>query len=127
MTDFTIVLGDRNTSSWSLRGWLAFKQTGAAFDEIGVSFKDPDVKTHILAHSPSGMVPMLKHLAPEGEVHVWESLAIIESLAELYPDAGLWPEDRAARLCAHRQRRNACRILTPAPPYADEPAGRQIR
>ena len=100
MTDFTIVLGDRNTSSWSLRGWLALKQTGAAFDEIGVSFKDPDVKTHILAHLPSGMVPMLKHLAPEGEVHVWESLAIIEYLAELYPDAGLWPEDRAARAFA---------------------------
>jgi glutathione S-transferase len=59
MAEFTIVLGDRNTSSWSLRGWLALKQTGAPFEEIGVTFRDPGVKTHILAHSPSGMVPML--------------------------------------------------------------------
>lgn len=97
MADFTIVLGDRNTSSWSLRGWLALKQTGAAFEEIMVTFKDPDVKTHILAHSPSGLVPMLKHHTPDGDVMVWESLAIIEYLGELYPAAGFWPGDRTAR------------------------------
>jgi glutathione S-transferase len=97
MTDFTIVLGDRNTSSWSLRGWLALKRTGADFDEIMVTFKDPDVKTHILAHSPSGLVPLLKHQTQGGEVLVWESLAIIEYLNELFPQAGLWPGDAAAR------------------------------
>ncbi len=97
MADFTIVLGDRNTSSWSLRGWLALKQTGAPFKEVMVSFKDPDVKTHILAHSPSGLVPMLKFHTPGGDVMVWESLAIIEYLNEIYPEAGFWPDDRTAR------------------------------
>ena len=97
MAEFTIVIGDRNTSSWSLRGWLALKRTGAAFVEVMVSFKDPDVKTHILAHSPSGLVPLLKHQPLGHEGLVWESLAIIEYLNELYPGAGLWPDDRAAR------------------------------
>lgn len=97
VAEFTIVIGDRNTSSWSLRGWLALKRTGAAFEEVMVSFKDPDVKTHILAHSPSGLVPLLKHQTQGHEVLVWESLAIIEYLNELYPGAGLWPDDRAAR------------------------------
>ena len=73
------------------------KRTGAAFEEILVTFKDPDVKTHILAHSPSGLVPFLKYQTQGREVQVWESLAIIEYLHELYPAAGLWPGDLAAR------------------------------
>ena len=97
MADFTIVLGDCNTSSWSLRGWLTLKRTGADFDEIRVTFKDPDVKSHILVHSPSGLVPMLKHQTPSGEIQVWESLAIIEYLNELYPQAAFWPAGQTAR------------------------------
>ncbi|NQV83139.1 MAG: glutathione S-transferase family protein [Rhodospirillales bacterium] len=97
MADFTIVLGDYNTSSWSLRGWLALKQTGASFETVMVSFRDPDVKTHILVHSPSGLVPLLKHHTPDGDVLVWETLAIIEFLNEMYPDAGLWPIEPTAR------------------------------
>ncbi|MBT3305079.1 MAG: glutathione S-transferase family protein [Alphaproteobacteria bacterium] len=97
MADFTAVLGDYNTSSWSMRGWLALKHSGASFDTVMVSFRDPDVKSHILAHSPSGLVPLLKHHTQDGDMLVWDSLAIIEFLNEMYPDAGLWPKDQAAR------------------------------
>jgi len=97
MADFTLVIGDRTFSSWSLRGWLALKQTGVDFDEERVWFRRPDTKAHLLTHSPSGMVPVLKHGGPGGDTVVWETLAIIEYLAELFPQAGLWPKDAAAR------------------------------
>ncbi len=100
MADFTLVIGNRSSSSWSLRGWLALKRTGAAFDEERVWFKRPDTKAQILSHSPSGMVPVLKHKREDGELLIWETLAIIEYLAELFPAAGLWPEDSAARASA---------------------------
>ena len=100
MADFTLVIGNRASSSWSLRGWLALKRTGAAFDEERVWFKRPDTKAQILSHSPSGLVPVLKHKRDEGELLIWETLAIIEYLAELFPAAGLWPEDIAARASA---------------------------
>lgn len=93
MAGFTLVIGNRTTSSWSLRGWLAMKRTGADFDEIMVWFKRPETRAQIEAHSPSGLVPVLKH----GDRVIWETLAIIEYLAELYPEAGLWPADSAAR------------------------------
>lgn len=93
MADFTLIIGNRTTSSWSLRGWLALKMTGADFNEVMVWFKRPETRTEIEAHSPSGLVPVLKH----GGNVIWETLAIIEYLAELYPEAGLWPKDRDAR------------------------------
>jgi len=61
MVEFTLVMGNMATSSWRLRGWLAWKRTGATFDEIRVWFDRPDIKGQIIAHSPSGMVPLLKH------------------------------------------------------------------
>ncbi len=108
MADFTLVTGNRASSSWSLRGWLALKRTGAAFDEERVWFRRPDTTAQILAHSPSGLVPVLKHKRKDGLKHkreqgellIWETLAIIEYLAELFPAAGLWPEDVAARAFA---------------------------
>ena len=93
MADFVIVLGNRASSSWSLRGWLALKQTGVEFDEEMVWFKRPDTGAQILAHSPSGLVPVLKHQ----DAVIWETLAIIEYLAEAFPAAGLWPDDSARR------------------------------
>lgn len=93
MADLTIVVGSKNYSSWSLRPWLALKQTGAAFEEVLIHLDDPDKVALIRAHSPTGKVPVLKH----GAVTVWESLAICEYLAEMFPEAKLWPEDRAAR------------------------------
>lgn len=93
MVGFILVIGDRYSSSWSLRGWLALKQTGVDFDEERVWFNHSDIREQILAHSPSGLVPVLKH----GVTVVWETLAIIEYLAELFPQAGLWPDDATAR------------------------------
>ncbi len=100
MTEFTLVIGNRAYSSWSLRGWLALKQTGADFDEEKVWFRRPDTKQQIDAHSPSGMVPVLKHQKDDGVFLVWETLAIIEYLADLFPGAKLWPEDITARAFA---------------------------
>ena len=93
MAEFTIYLGNKNYSSWSLRGWLMLKQTGVAFDEIVIPLYEPQSRPEILRHTPSGKLPTLVH----GKVAVWESLAIGEYLAELYPDVGLWPKDAAAR------------------------------
>ena len=93
MAQFTIVLGNKAYSSWSLRGWLMLKLTGAAFDEVVVPLDRPETKAAIRPHSPSGRVPTLK---TEG-LAVWDTLAIAEYLHERFPEAGLWPEDPAAR------------------------------
>jgi len=96
MSDMTLVLGNKNYSSWSLRGWLAVKASGVDFEEIVIPLYRNDYKDEIRRHSPSGRVPVLHH----GEAVVWDSLAIGEYLAELFPEAGLWPADRAARAVA---------------------------
>jgi glutathione S-transferase len=88
-----IVIGNRNYSSWSLRGWLAIKHTGLLFTEIFIPLDMPDSKAQIAANSKSGLVPVLKVDGFE----VWDSLAIIETLDVLAPDAGLWPDDFDAR------------------------------
>jgi glutathione S-transferase len=90
---FTLVVGNKNYSSWSLRGWLAARAAGVPFDEVLVRLSEPGSKAALLEHSPAGKVPVLKH----GELTVWDSLAIIEYLAEARPQAGLWPADPAAR------------------------------
>lgn len=86
-----LVIGDRNYSSWSLRPWLAAKQAGLPFEEVSVRLRQAGTKAEIFKHSPSGKVPCLM----DGDVTVWDSLAICEYLAELSP--ALWPSDRAAR------------------------------
>jgi glutathione S-transferase len=97
MAEFTIYLGNKNYSSWSLRGWLMLKQTGVAFDEVVIPLYEPQSRAEILRHTPSGKMPTLVHNQAGGPVTVWESLAIGEYLAELFPDAGLWPKDPATR------------------------------
>lgn len=96
MSTLTLVIGDKNLSSWSMRAWLALKRTGAGFEEVLVPLDRPDTKARILQHSPSGRVPALR----DGEVVVWDSLAICEYLAERFPGAGLWPSDPAWRAMA---------------------------
>ena len=96
MADFTLYIGNKNYSSWSLRGWLMAKTAGITFEEVLIRLRQPNTKAEVLRHSPSGRVPALVH----GEVSIWESLAIGEYLAELFPDAQLWPRDRAARAVA---------------------------
>jgi len=96
MADFTIVIGNKKYSSWSLRGWLMLKHAGVAFDEIAIRLNQPETSAEILKYSPSGKVPAVLH---QGRC-IWESLAIGEYLAELFPDRQLWPSDPAARAMA---------------------------
>lgn len=92
----TLVIGNKNFSSWSLRAWLAIELTGAAYDEVLVSLYGPESRRQLLQHSPTGKVPVLK--CDDGVI--WDSLAIAEYLAESYPEAHLWPRGAAARAFA---------------------------
>ena len=97
---YTLVLGTKEWSSWSLRPYLAMRATGAAFAEIVVRLRQPDTRADILKHSPSGRVPVLKIEEAGENVTVFDSLAICETLAERHPEAGLWPDDATARALA---------------------------
>jgi len=88
-----LVIGNKNYSSWSLRPWLALRMAGIAFEELRIPLYEAGSKAAILLHSPAGKVPILR----DGDVTVWESLAICEYAAELAPGAGLWPAEPAAR------------------------------
>jgi glutathione S-transferase len=88
-----LTIGNKNYSSWSLRPWIALKVAGIAFEETVIPIHYPGSKEKFLARSPAGKVPILT----DGAVTVWESLAILEYVAEKHPDAGLWPRDAAAR------------------------------
>jgi len=89
----TLVLGNKNYSSWSLRPYLALAHHKVLFDEIVIPLYEGDYKLAILQHSPAGKVPVLI----DGEIAVWESLAILDYLAEKFPELALWPADPAAR------------------------------
>ncbi len=91
MSGLKLVVGNKNYSSWSLRPWLAMKVTGIPFEEIRVPLYGPESKAKLLAFSPAGKVPCLM----DGNLPVWDSLSILEYLAERHP--GLWPGDPAAR------------------------------
>ena len=90
---WTLVIGNKNYSSWSLRPWIAMRAAGIAFDEVVIPLYEPGSREQILKYSPAGKVPVLI----DGDQHVWESLAILEYLAEKFPAAGLWPKDTRAR------------------------------
>ncbi len=89
----TLVIGNKNYSSWSLRPWIAMTVAGIAFDEVVIPLYEPGSREAILKYSPAGKVPVLI----DGERRIWESLAILEYLAEKFPDARLWPADASAR------------------------------
>ncbi len=88
-----LVIGNKNYSSWSFRPWLAMKVAGMAFAETVIPLDTPDFKSRIADLSVAGKVPVLI----DGDTRVWESLAILEYLAEKFPEAGLWPRDAQAR------------------------------
>jgi glutathione S-transferase len=96
MADFTIYIANKNYSSWSLRGWLMLKRTGAGFVEEVIPLDEAATRASILRHSPSGKLPALQH----GDLVIWESLAIGEYLAERFPEARLWPASADARAVA---------------------------
>jgi len=88
-----LILGNKNYSSWSLRPYLALAHHKIPFEEIVIPLYEGDYKQQILRYSPAGKVPALV----DGEVAVWESLAILDYLAEKFPRLKLWPEEPAAR------------------------------
>ena len=86
-----LIVGNKNYSSWSLRPWIAMKALGIEFQEKRISLYVPGARDEILRHSPAGKVPVLLH----EKNTVWDSLAILEYLAEMHPK--MWPAERAAR------------------------------
>jgi glutathione S-transferase len=92
-----LVIGNKNYSSWSMRPWLALRANHIAFEEIFIPLYTGDTdKQRILGFTQSGKVPALL----DGDVTIWDSLAIIEYAAERSPQTRLWPEDRASRAYA---------------------------
>jgi glutathione S-transferase len=95
-----LVIANKNYSSWSLRPWLLLTAFGIPFEEVlipfGRTFDDPDWKRAVSAFTPAGKVPALI----DGEIQVWESLAIMDHVADMRPDLAIWPRDPAARAMA---------------------------
>jgi len=94
---YTLYIGSKNTSSWSLRPWLAMRNAKLAFDEVLIPLRKPETVSQIKVHSPSSKLPALKINEDVVSRTVWDSLAICETLAERHPEACLWPEDATAR------------------------------
>ena len=90
---YTLVIGTKQVSSWSLRPWLLMRQAGIGFDEVLVPLRSAATSPEIRKFSPAGLVPILKH----GELTIWDSLAIAEYLNERHPQTRLWPADAAVR------------------------------
>ena len=100
-----LYIGNKNYSSWSMRPWVLLKQAGIAFDEVKLRFDafspESKFKTELARISPAGRVPVLV----DGDLAVWDTLAIAEYVAERFPDKKLWPQDvksraRARSVCA---------------------------
>ena len=96
MSSYTLVIGNKNYSSWSLRPWLLMKESRLPFEEVRVPLYLPGSKETLRKYSPSGKVPVLLH----GAVTIWDSLAISEYLAERHPELRLWPVDALQRTLA---------------------------
>ena len=106
MATLTLVIGNKNYSSWSLRPWLLMKRLDIPFNEVVITLDTPTTREDIERFSPSGRVPVLR----QGELCVWDSLAICEYLAELTGKG--WPAAREARAVA----RSVCAEMHPASP-----------
>ena len=95
-----LVIGNKNYSSWSLRPWLALRHVGVPFEEETIALDRPETAERLLRASPSRRVPVLE----DGDLVVWDSLAICEYAAERFPEKRLWPADPRVRAVA----RSAC-------------------
>lgn len=91
-----LVIGNKLYSSWSLRPWLLLRQFGIAFREVVIPLRTDAFKAELARYSPAGKVPVLV----DGDVTVWDSLAIAEYAAERWPEVPVWPADRRARALA---------------------------
>ena len=96
MQTLTLVVGNMNYSSWSMRPWVLMKHLGIPFEQVKLRFHSQEWDAQIARWSPSGLVPVLWR----GEQAVWDSLAILETLHDWHPDKGVWPKDPTARAFA---------------------------
>ena len=92
----TLFIANKAYSSWSMRPWLLMASMGIPFEEVVIPMARPDSKKKMLKHSPAGKMPALK----DGDVIVYESIAVIEYIAEKYPQKNIWPKNKAARALA---------------------------
>ena len=81
MSEFHLYIGNKCFSSWSLRPWIALRQCGIPFEETVIRLRTPETAANLAKVSPTGLVPALLH----GKAVIWETLAILEYLSELYP------------------------------------------
>jgi len=88
-----LIIGNKNYSSWSLRAWILLREAGIEFDEHRIALDTEDTRRQIAEFSPAGKVPVLQI----GNLAVWDTLAIAETVAERWPEKGLWPADADAR------------------------------
>ncbi|MDQ2953393.1 MAG: glutathione S-transferase family protein [Pseudomonadota bacterium] len=88
-----LIIGNKNYSSWSFRLWIAMRHAGIEFTDEVIPLYQPGSRARILKYSPAGKVPVLL----DGDMAIWESLAILEHLAEKFPAVGLWPSEPRAR------------------------------
>jgi glutathione S-transferase len=93
---YELITGTKMWSSWSLRPWILMRQFALPFDEIVIALRTPHTASAIIAQSPSGKIPALR----DGALTVWDSLAIIEYLAERHPERAIWPRNGQARAVA---------------------------
>jgi len=117
---YTLVIGTRNWSSWSLRPYVALRATGVPFETVVIKLREkqhPTTREQILPYSPAGKVPVLKIAEGGKTTTVWDSLAICEIIAERHPEAGLLPTDAAARAI---MRSYACEMHSGFPDVRDQ-------
>jgi glutathione S-transferase len=95
-SDMKLIIGNKNYSSWSLRAWLLMRVNGIEFEEERIPLEQPNTKASILKHSPAGRVPVLI----DGHTTAWDTLAIVEYLAEKFPSLPIWPQELKARAYA---------------------------
>ena len=97
MSSLTLVIANKNYSSWSLRAWLAMTEAGIPFTERQVKFDSADWAANIATLSPTRLVPVLWEGEPGKGFVTFDTIAILERLYELHPSAALWPADVTAR------------------------------
>lgn len=120
MARYTLIVGTRNWSSWSLRPFLALSAIGAPFETVDIRLRQkeaPTTREQILKYSPAGKVPVLKIEENGKTLTVWDSLAICETIADRHPEAGLWPADTGARAIA---RSYACEMHSGFPDVREQ-------
>ncbi|MFI5314565.1 MAG: glutathione S-transferase family protein [Myxococcota bacterium] len=121
-----LMIGNKNYSSWSLRPWLALRQSGLEFEEVRVALGSPEFADRVRPWSPAGKVPVLRH----ENVYVWDSLAICEYLADSFAERQLWPREpqrRALARAASAEMHSGFQSLRAQMPMNVRARGRRVR